>query len=184
MHACMHGDRMKGISDKDYQKCVDNLGLLEGETIRLEYVCMRNTWVKSNFRETGQKEEIHRGLLVLTNDNLIFMQKEGVFNARYGQALHIPLESILGTYIGGVLQKHLKIKTDIEELQFSLFKNVKAQEAREAIEKLLKTAREEKKKIALEAREQGKMPTMIFCKYCGARNKTTETHCKNCGGLL
>jgi len=174
---------MKGISDKDYQKCMDNLGLLEGETIRLEYVCKRHTWVKSAFRDTGQKEEIHSGLLVLTNDNLIFMQKEGIFDAHYGQALHIPLEKIYGTHIGGIVQKHLKLKTDIEELQFGYFK-VKIEEAREAIEKLLKTTREEKKKIAIEAREQGKMPAMIFCKYCGARNKATESQCKNCGGLL
>jgi len=175
---------MKGISDKDYQKCVGNLGTLEGETIRLEYVCNYTTWVKSALADSGQKPENHKGLLVLTNDNLIYMQKEGVFNARYGQALHLPLERILGTYIGGTLIKHLKIKTDIEELRFGLFKNAKVQEAREAIEKLLKTAREEKKKIALEARDQGKMPAMIFCKYCGARNKATETHCKNCAGLL
>jgi len=175
---------MKGISDKDYQKCMDNLGLLEGETNRLEYVCILNTWVKSAFADTGQKPENHKGLLVFTNDNLIFMQKEGVFNAQYGQGLRIPLENIRGTYVSGTLIKRLRIKTDMEELQFSLFKNAKVQEAREAIEKLLKTVREEKKKIAIEAREQGKMPAMIFCKYCGARNKATESQCKNCGGLL
>lgn len=31
---------------------------------------------------------------------------------------------------------------------------------------------------------KGKLPEMIFCRYCGAKNKSSDSKCINCGALL
>jgi len=42
----------------------------------------------------------------------------------------------------------------------------------------------EKKRKAIEAMTKGTVPTMVFCKYCGARNKADSSNCANCGAIL
>ena len=31
---------------------------------------------------------------------------------------------------------------------------------------------------------KGKLPEMIYCKYCGTKNKSTESKCVHCGAIL
>jgi hypothetical protein len=180
---------MKGMGDSEYKACINNLGLLEGEQIKLQYICHRQqigrTW------DGKPKTESKKGLLVLTNDNLIFMQQEGAWSSNYAQALRIPLENISGVVSGGTLIKHIRISvgaggTDQHEfINFtSTFGLQQIHEVRADVEKLLKEGREEKKRLAQEALSRGTMPTMIFCKFCGARNKSDQTKCANCGALL
>jgi hypothetical protein len=174
---------MKGMNDSEYQACINNLGLLEGEEIKLQYVCFRQIiW--------GGKQGIeNKGLLVFTNDNMIFMQQEGGWSSQYAQALRIPLEQISGIVSGGTVIKHIRIITGVSGVsQQHEFDNFYGQqqihEVRADIENLLKKVREEKKRLAQEALARGTVPAMMFCKFCGTRNKADQSHCSNCGAPL
>jgi len=178
---------MKGMKDSEYQACINNLGLLEGEEIKLQYVCFRTIiW--------GGKQGIDKkGLLVFTNDNMIFMQQERGWSSQYAQALRIPLEQISGIASGGMAIKHIRIITGVSGVSqqhefFNFYACIHGQqqihEVRADIENLLKKMREEKKRLAQEALAKGTVPAMMFCKYCGTRNKADQSHCANCGAPL
>ena len=183
---------MKGMKDSEYQSCVNNLGLLEGEEIKLQHVCYRQTISPPSMWDGKSKQENKKGLLVFTNDNMIFMQQEGAWSSNYAQALRFPLESISGLVSGGTLIKHIRIVIGVsgssEQHEFinfvSTYGQQQIQEVRADIEKLLKVAREEKKRLAVEAMNKGTVPAMIFCRFCGARNKADQSKCANCGAVL
>lgn len=183
------------LSDSEYQVCLDSLGLLEGEEIRLEYGCARRYFARSVAAAvlTGSAERayVKKGLLVFTNYNVIFMQQEGK-SSHYAQALRVPLEHINGVISGGtaLLFKYVKISVGIggtsEQHEFVKFFSTKqpVHEIRAEIEILLKEVREEKKRLAQEAMAKGTVPQMIFCRFCGARNKSDQSICVNCGAPL
>jgi hypothetical protein len=183
---------LKGMNENEYHSCINNLGLLEGEEIRLQYVCQRSTFSPPSMWDGKVKQQINKGLLVFTNDNMIFMQQEGAWCSSYGQALRFPLENISGIVAGGTLIKHIRLMVGIsgstEQHEFinfmSTYGNQQIQDVRADIEKLLKTVREEKKKSAIEAITKGTVPAMVFCKYCGTRNKADRSNCANCGAVL
>jgi len=208
---------MKGMKDSEYEACVRNLGLLEGEEIRLQYLCFRNTTSPPSIWDGKSRTEFHKGLLVFTNDNMIFMQQEGAWSSSYAQALRVPLENISGVVSGGMVTKHIRILVGVsgssEQHEFVGFQvvedkmsklpgiplldfwklplsqrletlNVPIQDVRAEIEQTLKQSREEKKRLAQEVIAKGTTPTMIFCRYCGARNKADQPKCQSCGALL
>lgn len=183
---------MKGMKDSEYDSCIKNLGLLEGEQIKLQYACFRQTTSPPSLWDGKQKTQSNKGLLVFTNDNVIFMQQEGAWSSNYAQAIRFPLENISGLVSGGTLIKHIRIMVGVsgssEQHQFINFVSTYGQqqihEVRADIENLLKQAREEKKRLALEAMSKGTLPVMIFCKFCGARNKADQSKCANCGAVL
>lgn len=181
-----------GMSKSEYEASMNNLGLLEGEEIRLQYViAFRRVFRKSAITQSGLKEEAKKGLLVFTNNNLIFMQQEGIWSSNYSQALRIPLENITGLESGGTLVKHIRVRVGVggapEEHEFNFrsdWTDGNIHEIREEIEELLKEVRQEKKRLAQEALATGTVPAMIFCKYCGARNKADQSRCLSCGAPL
>lgn len=186
------------LSDSEYQTCIDGLGLLEGEEIRLKYGCARRYFARSvtaalflGGGASAERGHVKKGLLVFTNDNMIFMEQEGR-SSHYAQALRVPLENISGVLSGGtvLLFKFVKIFVGIggakDEHEFVKFFSPKqpVHEIREEIERLLKKVRGEKKRLAQEALAKGTVPTMIFCRFCGARNKSDQSLCVNCGAPL
>ena len=52
------------------------------------------------------------------------------------------------------------------------------------IQEVITRSREDKKRHAQNAIANEAVPQMVFCKYCGARNKFDATNCLNCGGKL
>ena len=173
---------MKGINDSEYQSCISNLGLLEGEEIRLQYICRFVPPVRPNEKRLNLK-----GLLVFTNDNIIFMEKQGLFNSRYSQRVRLPIVEITGISlkrIGIIGVLALRIFVGIGalsgEYMASGFDGKKVEEVEEEVQKLLTEVRQEKKRIAQEALAKGKAPAMIFCKFCGTRNKSDKSKCVNC----
>ncbi|MDH5734092.1 MAG: zinc finger Ran-binding domain-containing protein, partial [Candidatus Bathyarchaeota archaeon] len=170
--------------------------LLEGEEVRLQYVCFRKVMsppsaIRKLLVDDGSPQmESKKGLLVFTNDNMIFMQQEGSYSSNYAQALRIPLEQISGVVSGGTFIPHIRILVGIggasEQLEFVTFQSVKKpiHAVRADIEKLLRKIRQEKKRIAQEALAKGTVPAMIFCKFCGTRNKSDRSHCANCRAPL
>jgi hypothetical protein len=181
------------MNDSEYKACAQGIGLLEGEELRLQYVCYREilatTW------DGKPKKEQKKGLLVLTNDNLIFMQQQGAWSSNYSQSLRIPLEQIVGLSCGGHIIKHITFEVGVGASQpytFGIWKGCEehsegideAQIIMEKIQTLLNNTRAEKKRIAQKALLTHVLPAMIFCRYCGARNKADQTKCSNCGALL
>lgn len=184
------------MSEADYAACVKNLGLLEGEEIRLQYRCLRN--VVENTTLWGPQEVVHSGLLVFSNDNMTFMQKEK--NGDYTQAVRVPLESISGVVTGGTVIHHIRITVGVSgNLQIHKFvmspfippeggPELKGAEAavraRTDILRSLTEAREEKKRLAQEAVSKGVQPSFVFCKFCGTRNKSDSVKCSSCGAPI
>jgi hypothetical protein len=172
--------------------------LLEGEEIKLQYSCFRNVMsppsaVRQLLVGNGSPQlESKKGVLLFTNDNMIFIQREGAWSPNFAQALRIPLEQIIGVVSGGTLMQHIRITIGTggvtQQYEFTNLSSTKTRqeihEVRADIENLLKQVREEKKRLAQEALTKGTVPQMIFCKYCGARNKSDRSTCANCGALL
>ncbi len=180
---------MKGMSDQEYHNCVSNMGLVDGEKTKLQVVCRR--YLESPPSIWRKKEQVekrsYKGLLVFTNDNMIFMQQQGAWSSNYAQGLRIPLEQVTGIVSGGALMKHVRVtvgQTGSEHHEFIGFEGRSVDEVRSDIERALKESREEKKKVAQAALAAGTVPQMIFCKFCGARNKSEAMKCGNCGALL
>lgn len=183
------------MKESEYKSCTDALGLLEGEDKRLQYVCFRGI-VSVGWDGKPQKKE-HKGLLVFTNDNMIFMQQVGFRGTDYTQALRFPLEQIAGISFGkGLILQHIVVTvgtTGMSQMhQFTIWKGCEEHsdgidDARIIVQKIqdhLKRVREEKRRLAQESLVKGTVPTMIFCRYCGARNKADQAKCINCGALL
>jgi hypothetical protein len=164
-----------------------DFGLLEGEEIKLKFNCSRSTISSPSMWDGKSRQQFNKGMLIFTNDNMIFMQQEGAGN--YGQALRFPLESISGLVTGGSLIKHIRIAVGAggssEQHEFVGFTSTQqVQDARAAIESLLKVSREEKKRLAVETMQKGTVPTMVFCRFCGTKNKSDQPNCANCGAIL
>jgi len=181
------------MKESEYKTCIDGLGLLQGEEVKLHYVCFRD--IVTTGWDGKPKKEQKKGLLVLTNDNLIFMQQDGAWSSNYSQALRIPLEQIVGISCGGHIIKNISFEVGSGASQthtFAIWKGCEehsdiiddAQLILQKIQNLLNVVREEKKRLAQEALAKGTLPAMIFCKYCGARNKAGQSHCANCGAVL
>ena len=180
---------MKGMKESEYKACIDNLGLLEGEEIKCQLVCFRQEVGAPSIWGGQQEMKNRKGLLVFTNDNMIFMQQEGAWSSDYSQALRFSLEDISGVSGNEGFTRRLRIliggKGNSEYHDFLPFRGYgKVKEIRSSIMKTLQEVREEKKQFAQEALIKGTIPTMIFCKYCGARNKSEKSHCVNCGAIL
>jgi len=174
------------MKNSEYQACIDGLGLLEGEEIRLHYVGRCVPPVRPNEVRTNLK-----GLLVFTNDNMIFMEKEGFLVSRYNQRLRIPLEEVTGITLKrsglvGVLALRIfvGIGTQSGEYIMSGIEGKKIEQVKEEVQKLVAEVRQEKRRLAQEALVRGTVPQMIFCKFCGTRNKSDKSHCANCRAPL
>lgn len=164
-----------------------DVGLLEGEEKKLEYVCFRQIIGPPSMWDGQRSIEQRKGLLIFTNDNMIFMEQQGLWSSNYMQALRIPLEQISGVSCGGVLIKHLRVLVGTaitSEHHFTRFERQDFNIIVNEIEKHLKEVREEKKRLAMEALARGTVPAMIFCKFCGTRNKSDQSFCANCGAPL
>jgi len=182
------------MKDSEYKSCIDGLGLLEGEEKKLQYVSFREI-ISTGWNGKARKKS-KKGLLVFTNDNMIFMQQEGAWSSNYTQALRIPLEQIAGISYGGRVMKHISVLVGkagaSQTYAFNPWKGCKensnqvsdAKLVTQEIQNHLNHVRQEKKRLAQEALAKGTVPAMIFCKYCGARNKADQTRCVNCGATL
>lgn len=179
---------LKGMNESEYRSCLSNLGLLEGENVRLQYVCLRHVMSPPSVWRKEPRIESNKGLLVFTGDNMIFMQQEGAWSSNYSQALRMPLEQITGIVSGGTMISHIRITIGPETHEFINFKSTygtkNIHEVRGEIEKHLKDVREERKRIAQQTLAGSVAPQVIFCKYCGARNKTDQSRCGNCSAVL
>ena len=182
----------KGMKESEYTYCLNSLGLLRGETIKLQYVCYRQTISPPSMWNGQQSMESHKGLLVFTNDNMIFMQQEGR-GSTYAQALRFPIESICGLVSGGTLIKHIRFTVGVigasQQHEFINFISTYGQkeifEVRVEIDKFLKEARENKK-IQKEKTNVQVVVDFSSLKDVMARGGIVMTayKCPNCNGMV
>jgi hypothetical protein len=125
--------------------------------------------------------------LVLTNKRLIFLQSKGRINRTYQKEDEIPIEDIESARydpeFGAIM---LQLKNGEKEVIDLVGSDSPAD--------ILMETNSEISEVRLQAttdrwvneinRLAVKVPKMIYCKYCGAKNKPTETKCMNCGALL
>jgi hypothetical protein len=122
---------------------------------------------------------------------MIFMEKEGLLSSRYSQRLRIPIEEVSGISLKRIsgfgvlaLRIFVGIGTQSGEYIVSGVEEKRIEEVEEEVQRLLTEVRQEKKRLAQEALAKGTTPTMIFCKFCGTRNKSDRSFCVNCGAPL
>src|SRR2546422_8623453 len=98
------------MNDEENPAHIASLGLLAGEQVKLQLPCSRKEILPSVISQSGIQASWHKGVLVVTNDNMIFMQKEGEGSGSdYSQALRIPLENVVGVTAGkGLILHHIR----------------------------------------------------------------------------
>jgi hypothetical protein len=183
---------LKGMNDSEYTNCLNSLGLLSGETIKLQYVCYRQTISPPSMWNGQQRMESHKGLLVFTNDNMIFMQQEGR-GSTYAQALRFPIESIGGLVSGGTFIQHIRFTVGVigasqqhEFINFiSTYSQKKIFEVRAEIDNFLKEVRENKKV------QKEKSNIQIVVDFSSLKDVMVEGgivmtayKCPNCNGMV
>jgi len=125
--------------------------------------------------------------LVLTTKRLIFLQCKGRFSKTYQKVDEIPIEDIESARydpeFGAIIVQLKNGEKEVIDLIGS-----------DSLADVLMGTNSEISEVRLQAttdrwvneinRLAVKVPKMIYCKYCGAKNKPTETKCVNCGALL
>lgn len=179
--------RLRGMKDSEIKACFDGLGLMDDEKLALTYVCFKQTVGAPSIWSGQRTVESKKGLLAFTSDNMIFMQQEGSWSSNYSQCMRIPLESVSGVSTCGGLVKHIRIAVGSSGSDFHEFMPIgggKTDEIRRSIEAHLNEVRKVKKRLAQEALAKGVTPQMIFCRFCGTRNRSDESFCANCNAPM
>jgi signal transduction histidine kinase len=179
------------MRDSDYTSCISGLGLLDNEEIKIQYLCLRQTLRAKSAFVAGQQMEVKNGLLVFTNENMIFMQQEGYFTSNYSQALRIPLENISGMVVGGTLLKHIRVNIGTsgysQEEHFQGLRDsnglVIMEVVKQNIESVLKNAREEQKKKSEHVQIILDFSSLKDVMSKGGLVMTTYK-CPNCNGMV
>ena len=123
--------------------------------------------------EARKDTELQSGAIVLTNHRIFWMEKRGAFKKTLHTIFFLSLPEIISINMQGRFSKRINIVTSQGELQFR-FKDME-----KFTKSTLKLIKEYK------VRESTKLaPRIIFCKYCGAKNKEDVTKCGNCSALL
>jgi hypothetical protein len=125
--------------------------------------------------------------LVLTNKRLIFSKVKGTFSKSFKKDDEIPIEDIesaqLNAEYGTIMLQLKNGEKDVIDFHTS-----------ESFEDVLMNTDHDILDVRLQAtidrwvneinRLAVRVPKMIYCRYCGAKNKSTETKCVHCGALL
>ena len=127
--------------------------------------------------------------LVLTNKRLIFLQCRGRFNKTYQKEDEIAIEDIESAHydneFGAVTLQFKNGEKDLIEFGMS---------DSDYLEEMVLGTNHDVNDVRLQAtvdrwvneinRLAVKVPRTVYCKYCGAKNKSIDTTCVHCGAVL
>jgi len=138
-------------------------------------------------RKYREKEEAKRkkGVLVLTNQRLLWFEQRGLLGKSYHALFEIFLRSLKGISMGGRLRKYVSI-TD-ENIEYKLHLNgIGEKELEPFKDMILRQVEKVKgtvtKESAVTQKEViAKEVVMIPCDYCRSLMPQTSTFCPNCG---
>lgn len=128
--------------------------------------------------KTTRASEHEKGILVLTNQRLAWMQKRGRFSESFHLTHEIPLTMLSGISLGGTLFKYVTLSDGSNTYQFNL-KHVGSKEFVFFRDMLM---RQKEKAFASPTREViTREVVMISCPYCNGLMPQTSVFCPNCG---
>ena len=128
------------------------------------------------------------GILVLTNQRLVWLAKEGFFVfASYHASFEIDLSTIRGISCGGIFDVWVSIAYSKDEARFHLEGVGKSNidEFRELIFKYVRLKKQNQKSAELKPDKViVKEIVMLPCQYCKALMPQTALFCPHCGASL
>lgn len=138
-------------------------------------------------RKYREKEETKRkkGVLVLTNQRLLWFEQRGLFGKSYHTLFEVFLRTLKGISMGGRLRKYVSITDEKEEYRFHL-KGIGEKELEPFKDMILRQVEKLKETNAMKSpvfqkEVITKEIVMIPCDYCKALTPQTSTFCPNCG---
>lgn len=144
--------------------------------------------IKAGFRtRTRDIKDREGGVLVLTNQRLIWFEAKGIFGKSYHTSLTIPLESVRGTSFGGSIRKFVTIADNNESYLFHLL-GIGDKEF--PIFRQMVTFQMSQRKAALESqRKQERVHVMLdfsfLRQYMEKGGMVVQTFkCSNCGAPI
>ena len=150
----------------------------------LESVVPEEGFLKTNYTTVEAKKRVN-GVLVLTNQRLVWLEKRGFFVfASYHTSFEIDLSTLKGISCGGIFDVWISITDKNDERRFHLqgvgknniddFRNLVFDQAK----KLKKSAKLEKSKPQ---KVIVKEIVMLPCQYCRSLMPQTALFCPHCG---
>lgn len=142
-------------------------------------------------RMTDVKKNI-QGVLVLTSQRLMFLEKHGIFGKSYHQTLAIPLEKLGGVSLGGTLIPFVSISNGVEthifhiqgvgKREFESFRQLIVEQCRKRKEEIEAEKKKERVHVMIDFSfikdymKQGGLVLQTFkCPSCGAPLKFPES---------
>ena len=124
--------------------------------------------------------------LVLTNRRLIFLQSRGGSDNIYQKEDEISIEDVesarYDTELGAIVLQLKNGEKDVINFFLSesldVLTGIDPEISEVKLQPIISNWLNEINRLALQA------PKMICCEYCGAKNKSTETKCVNCGAIM
>lgn len=133
--------------------------------------------------ETKEAKQITSGVLVLTNQRLLWLERRGMLSKTYRASFEINLRELLGITAGGAIKKWVSITDRDGEYVFHLNKVGKKEiePFRDMIMRQVEKLKEASAAPAVQKEVVTKEVVMIPCKYCGGLMPQTSTFCPSCG---
>lgn len=136
--------------------------------------------------EEKEAKQLTSGVLVLTNQRLIWLERRGKLSKTYRASFEINLKELLGITAGGAIRKWISITDRAGESIFHLNKVGKKEiePFRDMIMRQVEKLREAEVAPAAPTVQKEVVTrevVMVPCKYCGGLMPQTSTFCPNCG---
>ncbi len=133
--------------------------------------------------ETKEAKHITSGVLVLTNQRLLWLERRGMLSKTYRASFEINLRELLGITAGGAIKKWVSITDRDAEYVFHLNKVGKKEiePFRDMIMRQVEKLKEASAAPAVQKEVVTREVVMIPCKYCGGLMPQTSTFCPGCG---
>jgi len=146
-----------------------------------------------------------KGILVLTNQRLLFLEEHGIFGKSFHQTLSSPLEKIEGISMGGLMLPFVTITADtgtyvyhisgVGKKEFEPFRQLVMEQCQKRREDIEREKKKEKVQVVLdfsslkEYMERGGLVLQkTKCPECGGPimlpDTGNQTKCEHCGSVI
>jgi ribosomal protein S27AE len=146
-----------------------------------------------------------KGILVLTNQRLLFLEEHGIFGKSYHQTLAISLPKIQGISIGGTLRPFVSIADEVRPYvfhidgvgkgEFASFRSLITEQSQKRIEEIEAEKKKERVQIVIDfsmlkeyMEKGGLVLKKTKCPECGAPialpTTGNQTKCEHCGSTV
>lgn len=131
---------------------------------------------------TAKKKEHQKGILALTNQRLLWLQRRGRIKKSYHLTHHIELSKLSAVSMGGTLFKYVTLSDGEDTYQFNLSK-VGSKEFEYFKDMVLRQKEQVSTTVVPQASKQviTREVVLIPCNYCKGLMPQTSIFCPNCG---